>query len=75
MSLTRLIARLFPAREASNGNDFELPKLGESRPTGHFREFTVPRRLQRGGVSLSRPRRSAQGCIGGIIPCAGGNIP
>ena len=75
MSITGLWRRLLGARETPQDNDFHLPRLGESRPRGHFREFTVPRRLQRGGVSLPAQRAHAKGCAGGIIPCTGGNIP
>ena len=54
MRLARLLSRLFGAASPSADNDFRLPTLGESRPHGHFREFTAPRRLQRGGVAVGR---------------------
>jgi hypothetical protein len=75
MSLARLIARFFSSRAPSSDNDFHLPRLGESRPTGHFREFTTPRRLQRGGVAVRGNRRTFKGTATGIVPCAGENIP
>ncbi len=75
MLIRRLIAAFLPTSAASDDNDLHLPRLGESRPRGHFREFTAPRRLQRGGVSLAATRRHQTGRCGGIIPVAGEKIP
>lgn len=75
MRLARLFSRLFGAASPSGDNDFHLPNLGESRPHGHFREFTAPRRLQRGGVVVGRKTQKCADMPGGIVPCAGGNIP
>ncbi|WP_024868856.1 hypothetical protein [Pseudoxanthomonas suwonensis] len=75
MRLARLLSRLFGAASPSADNDFRLPTLGESRPHGHFREFTAPRRLQRGGVAVGRKASKCADKPNGIIPCVGGNIP
>jgi len=75
MSLVRLISRFFSPKAPNGDNDFHRLRLGESRPTGHFREFTAPRRLQRGGAAISSERRATHGVGAGIVPCAGENIP
>ena len=75
MFLARLISRFFTASTSSDDNDFRLPRLGESRPSGHFREFTAPRRLQRGGLPGPRRGRAGASPMAGIIPCTGENIP
>jgi hypothetical protein len=75
MPLRDLLDQLFPRELPSTDKDLEIPRLGESRPSGHFREFTVPRRRQRGGVPAQARRSSPQQCKDGIVPCLGGNIP
>lgn len=75
MKLRDLIARFLPPANASNGNGLLPRGFGESRPHGHFREFTVPKRLQRGGLSLPASRPAKTRCPNGIIPCTGENIP
>ena len=75
MLIRRLIAALLPANAPSDDNDLHLPRPGESRPRGHFREFTASRRLQRGGMTLGATRRNRTGHCGGIIPVAGEKIP
>ena len=75
MSLMHLIARLFAPRPASGDNDFPKPRPAQSRPQRHFREFTVPRRLQRGGGRRAGGHDVRIRAIGGIIPPAGENIP
>lgn len=75
MRLKDLVARvLFPYRPKDD-KGLSLPGLGESRPHGHFREFTVPRRYQRGGVSVAGSAQARKRCPDGIIPCSGENIP
>ena len=74
--LIRRLKILFAPPSAPNGDkDLHLPKLGESRPRGHFREFTVSRRLQQGGLSLPATHKHRHGRSGGIIPAMGENIP
>ena len=75
MSITGLLRRLLPGRKPSQGHDLLLPRLGESRPRGHFREFTVPRRRQRGGPGVPHAGSAASPCPPAIVPCTGGNIP
>jgi hypothetical protein len=75
MAIKDLIARLFGPIRVNQGNGLPFPRLGESRPSGHFREFTVPRRYQRGGGSGSRSGSDAWCGRNGIVPCAGENIP
>lgn len=75
MLVRRLKDLFFPSEASSTDKDLYQPMLGESRPRGHFREFTVPRRLQQGGLSLPATRRCRHGRTDGIIPVAGENIP
>jgi hypothetical protein len=75
MKIRDLIARLLPQDSASRDKDLLPRGFGESRPHGHFREFTVPRRLQRGGLSLPAAGPAKRRCPDGIIPCTGENIP
>ena len=75
MKIRDLIARLLPPSGPSNDKGLSFRSFGESRPHGHFREFTVPRRLQRGGVTVSAGRAAGKRCPGGIVPCVGENIP
>lgn len=75
MKIRDLIARLLPPSGSSKDKGFPSRSFGESRPHGHFREFTVPRRLQRGGVTVSTGRAAGRRCPGGIVPCVGENIP
>lgn len=75
MLLRRLKALISRIDAPSVDNDLHLPRMGESRPRGHFREFTVPRRLQQGGVTLPATRRCRHGRSDGIIPATGEKIP
>lgn len=75
MRFRDLFSSLFGQGKAIRDNDLRIPKFGGSRPHGHFREFTVPRRYQRGGVQLSAAKRTPPRCPNRIIPCAGENIP
>ncbi|UWX04601.1 hypothetical protein H1235_07890 [Pseudoxanthomonas sp. NC8] len=75
MKFRELVSRLFGANKAFHVNDLTIPRFGGGTPHGHFREFTVPRRLQRGGVQLPVTRRTPRKCQNGIIPCMGENIP
>ena len=75
MKFRDLVSRLFGPDKAFHDNDLTLTRFGGGRPHGHFREFTVPRRLQRGGVQLPVSRRSQHRCRDGIIPRTGENIP
>jgi len=75
MKIRDLVSRLFGPDNAIRDNNLTPPRFGGGRPHGHFREFTVPRRLQRGGVQLPVSRRAPRKCGNGIIPCAGENIP
>ncbi|KAF1696486.1 hypothetical protein CSC65_04535 [Pseudoxanthomonas daejeonensis] len=75
MWIAKFMSHLFPSPAPSRERVFIRPGLGESRPTGHFREFTVPPRYQRGGVGEARKASKSIRCPDGIIPCVGGNIP
>jgi hypothetical protein len=75
MKFRDLVSRLFGPDKAFHDNDLTRYRFGGGRPHGHFREFTVPRRLQCGGVRLSSPRPGSRNCRNGIIPFAGENIP
>jgi hypothetical protein len=75
MALKDFITRLFPPAGSSGGKASALPRLGESRPSGHFREFTVPRRYQRGGSSKVTKAPDSWARCNGIVPCTGENIP
>jgi hypothetical protein len=75
MKFRDLVSRLFGPGKAFHDNDLTHRSFGGGRPHGHFREFTVPRRLQRGGVPLPVSRRVPRKCRNGIIPFAGENIP
>lgn len=75
MSLLRLIASFFSPLPASSGNDFRRQRPAANRPHRHFREFTVPRRLQRGGGHPIGGRDARSRAMHGIVPHAGENIP
>lgn len=75
MSLMRLIARFFAPHPASSGNDFRRPRAAANQPQRHFREFTVPRRLQRGGGQQAGGHGGRIRMLDGIVPRAGENIP
>ena len=75
MKFRDLVSRLFGPDKAKHDNDLTTLRFGGGRPHGHFREFTVPRRLQRGGVQLPVSKRAVRKCGNGIVPCTGGNIP
>jgi len=75
MSLKRLFASLLPSATANADEGFAASVFGGSKPRGHFREFTVPRRYQRGGVGRASSTARGNPCPNGIIPCTGGNIP
>ncbi|MBD9368221.1 hypothetical protein [Xanthomonas sp. XNM01] len=75
MSFKRLFASLLPSPKSNDGAGFVASVFGGSKPRGHFREFTVPRRYQRGGAARSGSGSRPVGCADGIIPCTGGNIP
>ena len=75
MLFRRLMTLLFPRTTPSHDSALQLPRLGESRPHGHFREFTAPRRLQRGGMPSRRAGTVANGHLDGIIPMSGEKIP
>jgi hypothetical protein len=73
--LRYLLDQLFPRQLPSTDKDLGIPTLGESRPTGHFREFTVSRRRQQGGAPARDRKATPEQCKDGIVPCLGGNIP
>ncbi|HET6395647.1 MAG TPA: hypothetical protein VFF91_02290 [Pseudoxanthomonas sp.] len=75
MSIAELFSHMFAPPEPSGGEELPRPKARQIRPLGHFREFTLPRRYQRGGGAAPRRNAGVRQALRGIIPFTGENIP
>lgn len=75
MAITRLFS--FLSALAGPVPDAELDGRNARRigPVGHFREFTLPRRYQRGGAPQPRRNPALRGLLRVIVPLTGEKIP
>lgn len=75
MFLLRLLRPRPSAEDAEQATFSALHKLAERSAAAGFREFTVPRQKQGGGVMQWGRRGQGKRRPNGIIPSAGGKVP